>query len=145
MRAVLQRVRRASVHLPDGQTRSIQKGLLILLGIHQNDTQAQADHLAEKIARLRVFSNAEGKMDLSLSEVQGEMLVVSQFTLLGDCAKGRRPDFSCAAPPPKAQALYERFIGKARSLGTGVQTGEFGALMQVELVNDGPVTLILET
>ena len=130
----------------DGQSvGEIQKGLLVLLGVAADDNEADAQWLAEKIAGLRVFDDSGGKMNLGLADVGGSLLVVSQFTLLGDCRKGRRPSFVAAAPPEKGEALYERFILAARSQGIGVQTGRFAAQMQVELTNDGPVTLILDS
>ncbi len=122
----------------------IQKGLVILLGIHSSDNESVVHWLAEKIVSLRIFPNSEGKMNLGLEEIQGEVLVVSQFTLYGDCQKGRRPSFVTAAQPEIAKPLYRTFIEVIRSRGVYVAEGEFGADMQVELVNDGPVTLILE-
>jgi D-tyrosyl-tRNA(Tyr) deacylase len=122
----------------------IGRGLLVLLGVGQNDGEEQARWLAEKIVNLRIFNDEAGKMNRDLSEVGGAMLVVSQFTLYGDCQKGRRPSFIDAAGPDRAIPLYEQFIQGVRALGIEVQTGEFGADMQVELVNDGPVTLIME-
>jgi D-tyrosyl-tRNA(Tyr) deacylase len=145
MRAVIQRVSRASVTIA-GQVRGqIKVGLLVLLGVGQEDTIEQARWLAEKIISLRIFNDDAGKMNRDLLEVGGALLVVSQFTLFGDCRKGRRPSFIDAAPPEKAIPLYEAFIQAARALGVAVQTGEFGADMQVELVNDGPVTLSVES
>ena len=144
MRAVVQRVSKASVRI-DGEVISrIGRGLLILLGVSKTDSSKEADHLADKIAHLRIFEDAAGKLNRSLLEVGAEMLVVSQFTLLGDCRKGRRPSFIEAADPARAAALYEHFVRRTRSLGVSVQTGRFQALMAVSLVNDGPVTLILE-
>jgi D-tyrosyl-tRNA(Tyr) deacylase len=119
-------------------------GFLLLVGIHKDDTPEAADFLAGKCADVRIFTDAQGKMNLSLSEVHGEAVVVSQFALLGDCRKGRRPSFADAAPPEKGKELYERFVAQLRTHITSVQTGVFGAMMQVELVNDGPVTLVLE-
>jgi D-tyrosyl-tRNA(Tyr) deacylase len=145
MRAVLQRVSRASVVI-DGETvGSISRGLLVLLGVAHADTAAEAQWLAEKVAGLRVFNDEAGKMNRDVADVGGALLVVSQFTLHGDCRKGRRPSFIGAAPPEIAIPLYEAFINALRGLGLPVQTGRFGAMMQVELVNDGPVTLILDT
>jgi D-tyrosyl-tRNA(Tyr) deacylase len=118
--------------------------LLILLGIHKDDTAEKAQWLAEKIVGLRIFNDADGKMNLDLSDVQGEVLVVSQFTLYGDCQKGRRPSFIDAAAPGKAIPLYEEFVKGVRALGMRTATGHFGAMMQVEMINDGPVTLIVE-
>jgi D-aminoacyl-tRNA deacylase len=145
MRAVVQRVRRTAVAI-DGETvASIEQGLLVLLGVTSTDTEHEAHQLADKMAHLRIFSDASGKMNLSVADVNGSLLVVSQFTLYGDCGKGRRPSFIAAAPPDLAVPLYEAFVNALRSLGLPVQTGRFGAMMQVELVNDGPVTLILDT
>ena len=123
---------------------SIGKGILLLIGVHNNDTAEAAGFLAAKCASLRIFSDAEGKMNLSLDEVNGEALVVSQFTLFGDCGRGRRPSFIDAAGPDKGRELYELFVSELRKLVPRVETGVFGAMMDVELVNDGPVTLILE-
>ncbi|HEY7155447.1 MAG TPA: D-aminoacyl-tRNA deacylase [Gemmataceae bacterium] len=145
MRAVLQRVSRAAVVI-DGETvGAIERGLLVLLGVAPTDTAAEAQWLAEKIAGLRIFNDEAGKMNLSVADVGGAVLVVSQFTLHGDCRKGRRPSFLGAAPPEIAVPLYEAFVKALRALGLPVATGRFGAMMQVELVNDGPVTLILDT
>ena len=139
MRAVVQRVSRAS-STPGG---AIGPGLCILLGVAADDDEAAADRLAEKVARLRIFENEEGKFDLSLLDTGGQALVVSQFTLLADTEKGNRPSFSGAARPELAEPLYERFSQALRDLGVTVETGVFGARMAVELVNDGPVTIIL--
>ena len=145
MRAVVQRVSRASV-VVDGETVGrIDKGLLVLLGIADDDTQQDVIYLAQKIAGLRIFEDGQGKMNLSLSDVGGGMLVVSQFTLLGDCRKGRRPSFVRAARPEKAQALYGSFVAEVRGQGIAVETGRFQEHMQVELVNDGPVTLLVDS
>jgi D-tyrosyl-tRNA(Tyr) deacylase len=145
MRAVVQRVSRASVVI-DGETvGAIERGLLVLLGVATTDTVAEAHWLAEKIVGLRVFNDEAGKMNRDVTEVGGSLLVASQFTLHGDCRKGRRPSFIAAAAPELAVPLYEAFLNTLRSLGLPVQTGRFGAMMQVELVNDGPVTLILDT
>ena len=132
---------RASV-LPGGE---IGAGVCVLLGIARGDTAADAERLAGKVARLRVFENDQGKFDLSLLDTGGAALVVSQFTLIADTAKGNRPSFTEAAPPEEAEALYEAFCAAVRALGVEVETGAFGARMQLELVNDGPVTIILET
>ena len=143
MRAVIQRVSRASVSV-DGQTAgAIDRGFVVLLGVGKGDTAEDADYLAEKTAGLRVFADAHDKMNRALADVGGSVLVVSQFTLYGDCRKGCRPSFDQAAPPDLARELYERFIGALRSRGVPVETGVFQAMMQVELVNDGPVTLLL--
>ena len=145
MRAVVQRVSRASV-VVDGETVGrIDKGLLVLLGIADDDTQQDVIYLAQKIVGLRIFEDGQGKMNLSLSDVGGGMLVVSQFTLLGDCRKGRRPSFVRAARPEKAQALYGSFVAEVRGQGIAVETGRFQEHMQVELVNDGPVTLLVDS
>lgn len=145
MRAVVQRVSRAQVTIDGAVAGAIERGLLILLGITASDTAEQARWLAEKIVGLRIFSDDEGKMNRDLGEAGGAALIVSQFTLYGDCRKGRRPSFVDAAPPPLAIPLYESFIQAVRALGVPVATGRFGADMQVELVNDGPVTLIIDS
>ena len=145
MRAVVQRVSRASVVI-DGQTvGEIGAGLVILLGVTHDDTLERAKWLAEKVAGLRIFNDADGKMNRDLIEVGGAMLIVSQFTLYGDCRKGKRPSFIDAAPPAIAIPLYEAFINGVKALGIPVATGRFGADMQVELINDGPVTLLVES
>jgi D-aminoacyl-tRNA deacylase len=144
MRVVLQRVSRASVTI-DGRTAgAVERGFCLLVGFTHGDTEATVDWMAEKVAGLRLFSDAEGKMNLGLDEAGGAILVVSQFTLYGDAAKGRRPSFVDAARPEQAIPLYERFVGALRGRGLEVATGEFGAHMMVEIHNDGPVTLILE-
>ncbi len=149
MRAVIQRVSSARVtaHVDTDQTiaASIGRGLLVLLGVTHADTTADADTLVDKTVNLRVFADEAGKMNRSLLEIGGALLVVSQFTLYGDCRKGRRPSFDAAAPAATARALYEYFVEGARRRGVPVETGVFQAHMDVELVNDGPVTLILET
>ena len=145
MRAVIQRVKESSVAVDDEIISSIGNGLLVLLGVAKEDTAADADYLADKIVNLRIFPDEEGKMNRSLLEAWGEMLVVSQFTLLGNCTKGRRPSFIHAAGPDEANALYEHFVAYVRDKGVVVQTGQFRAMMAVSLVNDGPVTLILES
>ncbi len=144
MRVVLQRVSRASVTIEGRVAGAIGPGFCLLVGFTHGDTSAQVDWMAEKIGGLRLFSDADGKMNLGLAEVGGAILIVSQFTLYGDAAKGRRPSFIDAARPETAIPLYEAFVAALRSRGFDVATGEFGAMMQVELVNDGPVTLILE-
>lgn len=144
MRIVLQRVKKASVTVDGTIAGSINSGILVLLAIHKDDTAAQADHLAEKCANLRIFSDNEGKMNLSLAEIGKEALIVSQFTLYGDCSKGRRPSFTSTADPQKGNELYRYFIEKMKTLCGRVETGVFGAMMNVELVNDGPVTLVLD-
>lgn len=145
MRAVVQRVRQASVTVDGVTAGAIGPGLLVLLGVAHEDTEASAAWLVEKILGLRIFEDADGKMNLSLLETGGALLVVSQFTLYGDTRKGRRPSFDRAARPEQANRLYERFVELARARGVEVQTGVFQAMMQVALVNDGPVTLICET
>ncbi|HZZ72660.1 MAG TPA: D-aminoacyl-tRNA deacylase [Pirellulales bacterium] len=145
MRAVLQRVTQASVSVAGQVVGQIGRGLLVLLGVEQADTQADLDHLVEKTAGLRIFEDAAGKMNLALAEVGGAVLVVSQFTLLGDCRRGRRPSFDAAAPPELAELLYEQFVAALRAKGLPVATGQFRAMMQVELINDGPVTLLLDS
>src|SRR5262249_40123041 len=145
MRAVLQRVSRAKVSIAGETAGEIGTGLLVLLGVTHADTPEQAQWLAEKIASLRIFNDADGKMNRDVTEAGGSMLIVSQFTLYGDCRKGRRPSFIDAAPPPIAIPLYESFINAVKALGIPVATGRFGADMQVELVNDGPVTIIVDT
>jgi D-tyrosyl-tRNA(Tyr) deacylase len=144
MKVVLQRVSRASVSIDGRVAGSIGKGFCLLVGFTHGDTPAQVDWMAEKVAGLRLFSDAAGKMNLGLSEVGGAILVVSQFTLYGDAAKGRRPSFIDAARPELAIPLYNRFLEALRALGLTVAAGEFGADMQVEIHNDGPVTLILD-
>ena len=145
MRAVLQRVSRASVTVDGQVVGQIDRGLVVLLGVEQEDTDADAQQLADKTIQLRIFDDAEGKMNLSLAETGGAMLVVSQFTLLGDCRKGRRPSFIQAAPPESAERLYETFVAAVGVQGIRVATGKFRAMMQVELVNDGPVTILLDS
>jgi D-tyrosyl-tRNA(Tyr) deacylase len=145
MRAVVQRVTQAHVKIGDEMVGQIDKGLLILLGITHGDTEKDAQWLADKIAGLRIFNDPAEKMNLGLADVQGGMLIVSQFTLYGDCRKGRRPSFIDAADPKIAEPLYEHFANCVRALGIPVATGRFGAMMDVALVNDGPVTLIVET
>jgi D-tyrosyl-tRNA(Tyr) deacylase len=144
MRIVLQRVSRASVSIGDRVAGSIGPGFCLLVGFTHADTQAETDWMADKVAGLRLFADAEHKMNLGLEDVGGAVLVVSQFTLYGDAEKGRRPSFIAAARPEQAIPLYERFVARLRSRGLRVETGEFGAMMSVEIVNDGPVTLILE-
>jgi D-tyrosyl-tRNA(Tyr) deacylase len=144
MKVVLQRVTRASVAIAGRRVGAIETGFLLLAGFTHGDTPEQAVWMAEKVAGLRIFSDPEGKMNLALADVGGAVLVVSQFTLYGDSAKGRRPSFIDAARPEHAIPLYERFCAELRARGLRVDTGEFGAEMQVELINDGPVTLILE-
>ena len=144
MRVVLQRVSSASVTIGGRVAGAVGRGFCLLVGFTHDDTPDRADWMAEKVAGLRLFSDAEGKMNLGLAEVQGAVLVVSQFTLYGDASRGRRPSFIDAARPETAIPLYERFIAALRSRGLEVATGEFGADMLLEIHNDGPVTLILE-
>ncbi|HSK09789.1 MAG TPA: D-aminoacyl-tRNA deacylase [Vicinamibacterales bacterium] len=144
MRIVLQRVTSACVLVDGHVVGEIGAGLLVLLGVTHEDTDAGARQLAAKVAGLRIFEDDHGKMNRSVADAGGSVLVVSQFTLYGDCRKGRRPSFDAAAPPDHARALYERFVAEIRATGLPVATGVFQAHMQVELVNDGPVTLILE-
>jgi D-aminoacyl-tRNA deacylase len=145
MRAVVQRVTRAKVTVDHAIVGQIDSGLAVLLGVEQGDTDADAQLLADKLVQLRIFDDADGKMNLSLAEVAGSMLVVSQFTLLGDCRKGRRPSFIQAAPPQEAERLYETFVAAVGVQGIRVATGVFRAMMLVELVNDGPVTILLDS
>lgn len=144
MRALLQRVSEASVVIAGEVVGQIGQGLLILLGVCQADTAAEADYLADKCLNLRVFEDAAGKMNLSLLDIEGEILVVSQFTLYGDTRRGRRPSFIEAAPAEHSEPLYERFVERLACSGLPLATGRFGAMMDVRLVNDGPVTLMLE-
>lgn len=144
MKAVIQRVTSASVAVEGKTVGAIRHGILVLLGVEKGDQEAQADWLAEKIVGLRIFSDDDGKMNRSLQDSGGSLLVVSQFTLAGNCAKGKRPSFDTAAPPEEGQRLYEYFVQVARRAGLPVETGIFQADMQVSLVNDGPVTFILE-
>ena len=145
MRAVIQRVRRASVSVDGIIQGKINQGMLVLLGIRRGDTTTDLQWLAEKIANLRIFEDQQGKMNRSLADIDGEMLIISQFTLYGDCRKGRRPGFSSAAPPEIAEPLYLQFIKEVQNRQVRVATGIFQASMEVELVNDGPVTLLLDS
>ncbi len=145
MRAVVQRVSCASVAVDGKIIGEIDHGLLVFLGVTHADEQRDADYLVDKIINLRIFDDADGKMNLSLADATGEMLVVSQFTLYGDTRGGRRPSFIAAAPGSEAKGLYEYFVAKARDVVANVATGKFGAMMDVELVNDGPVTIILDS
>jgi D-tyrosyl-tRNA(Tyr) deacylase len=144
MRAVVQRVKESMVSVEGQVVGQISKGLLVLLGVAQDDSIEQADYLVDKIINLRIFEDDQGKMNRSLLDITGQMLVVSQFTLLGDCRKGRRPSFINAAPPEKAEDLYNYFTQKASSKGVRVHTGRFRAMMEVHLINDGPVTLVID-
>ncbi len=144
MKALIQRVKRASVTI-DGQLYSkIGQGLLVLLGVEKGDEKLNAEKLADKLSKLRIFEDENEKMNRSILDIEGEMLIVSQFTLCGDCKKGTRPSFDKSAPPEIANELYEYFISQVKSLNIPVQTGKFGAMMDVELINDGPVTFMVE-
>ncbi len=145
MKAVVQRVRKSSVVVDKKIVSDIGAGLMVLLGIQGDDTQKDADFLVEKIINLRIFEDDTGKMNISLKDINGELLVVSQFTLLADCKKGRRPSYIKAAPPEKANALYEYFVSRAKDLGIATKSGVFQAMMDVSLINQGPVTLLLDT
>lgn len=145
MRAVVQRVSRAKVTVDEQIVGEIGRGLLVLLGVAENDETADADYLVEKSLNLRIFEDADDKMNLSLLDCNGELLVVSQFTLYGDTRRGRRPSFINAAAPNKANELYEHFVARSRESVAKVATGQFQAMMHVELVNDGPVTIILDS
>ena len=145
MRAVIQRVSSASVSISGEECASIGRGLLILLGVTHGDGEKEADYLAAKCAGLRIFRDSEDKMNRSVTDVGGQALVVSQFTLYSDCRKGKRPAFVAAARPETAIPLYERFVAKLREMGLTVGTGQFGADMQVSLLNDGPVTILMDT
>ena len=145
MRAVIQRVKRAQVSVGGKVISSIAQGFLVLVGVGRGDTEQDADYIASKTAGLRVFEDQAGKMNLALADVKGSVLAVSQFTLYGDCRGGRRPSFIEAAPPDEGRRLYELYVQKLRALGVSVQTGEFQAMMDVELVNDGPVTILMDS
>jgi len=145
MRAVIQRVSRARVLVDQEVIGQIAAGLLVLLGVAATDTEADADYLADKVTGLRIFEDADGKMNLGVGDVHGAILAVSQFTLYGDARKGRRPSFDAAARPEQARQLYEYFVGKIRAAGLACETGRFQAEMKVELVNDGPVTILLDS
>lgn len=145
MRAVIQRVRRSSVTVDERVTGEIGHGLMVLLGVEEKDTEKDLDYMVDKIPNLRIFEDAEGKMNLSLLDVGGELLVVSQFTLLGDARKGRRPGFTDAARPEMANAMYETLVTRIAALGVKVETGQFQAHMMVDILNDGPVTILLDS
>ena len=146
MKAVIQRVKNASVTIDGSVKGQINKGFLVLLGVGKGDSEAEADVLASKIAKMRIFCDENDKMNLSLSQVGGELLVISNFTLLANCVHGNRPDYFGAEAPDRANELYEYFVGKIRTeSGVRTETGEFGADMEVSLVNDGPVTIILDS
>jgi len=145
MRAVIQRVTRADVSVDGRRLGEIGLGFMVLLGVARDDTEQDAAFLADRILGLRVFADTEGKMNLALKAVGGELLVISQFTLLADTSGGRRPSFIGAAPPEQARALYEHFLSLCREAGVKVEKGEFGAMMEVSLVNHGPVTIVLDS
>jgi len=145
VRAIVQRVKHAQVSVEGRVVGRIERGLLILLGVAAGDTEADAREIANRILRMRIFADPAGKMNLDLGAVGGQLLVVSQFTLLADTSAGRRPSFSGAAPPQEARELYENFLSLCRAAGIKTEQGEFGAMMEVELVNDGPVTFILDS
>lgn len=145
MRAIIQRVSQAEVVVEDEITGKIEQGLLVLLGVEEGDSPKDGEYLADKIAGLRVFDDADGKMNLAVTEVHGKVLVVSQFTLLGDCRKGRRPSFVKAASPELGHQLYEAFCARIQEQGIDVEKGRFRSHMHVHLVNDGPVTLMLDS
>jgi D-tyrosyl-tRNA(Tyr) deacylase len=145
VRAVVQRVSRAQVTVNGEVTGRIARGLLVLLGVAPTDTESDADYLADKIAGLRIFEDDAGKMNMAATDVKGQILVVSQFTLYGDVRRGKRPSFDAAAPPQQARKLYEYFVERIRASGLVCETGRFQEMMQVELVNDGPVTILLDS
>jgi D-tyrosyl-tRNA(Tyr) deacylase len=145
MRLVVQRVTEASVTVNNGTTGSIRTGLLVFLGVSRTDTVEDADYLTGKLLGLRIFPDADGKMNRNLQEAGGSLLIVSQFTLYGDCRKGRRPNFDRAAPPEQAQDLYNYFVESAKRGPVPVETGVFQAMMQVHIVNDGPVTILMDS
>ena len=145
MKAVIQRAKKASVSIGNETVGTIGKGLAILLGISETDSEEDGKYLADKIVNLRIFEDLQGKINLSCLDIKGEFLVISQFTLLADCRKGRRPSFTEAARPEKAIPLYEKFISLLKETGLKVETGEFGASMLVEINNEGPVTIILDS
>jgi len=145
MRAVVQRVKEGSVEIKKKEIAKIEEGLIILLGVGQNDVEKDAEYLAEKIINLRIFEDKEGKMNLSVKDINGQILVISQFTLYGDCNKGRRPSFISAAPPDKAVKLYDYFKKYIKNYGLKIETGQFQAMMLVKIYNDGPVTILLDS
>jgi D-tyrosyl-tRNA(Tyr) deacylase len=145
VKAVIQRVKSSEVIIDGERISQIGRGILVLIGISVDDREEDVDILTSKIPGLRIFDDLHGKMNLSLSDIEGEMMVVSQFTLIADCRKGRRPSFTKAAPPERAIQLYESFIKKCREKGIRVSTGRFGAKMDVNLINDGPVTFVIDT
>ncbi len=145
MKAVVQRVKKGSVEIREEEIGKIEEGLVILLGVGQNDTEKDAEYLAEKIVNLRIFEDKAGKMNLSVKDISGQILVISQFTLYGDCKKGRRPSFISAALPHKAEKLYDYFIKYISNYGLKIETGEFQAMMLVKIYNHGPVTILLDS
>jgi len=145
MRAVVQRVKRACVTVSGQIAAEIGQGLLVLVGVGQNDSEAAADYLADKIAGLRIFDDEAGRMNRAVGEIGGAVLVVSQFTLFGDVRRGKRPSFDAAARPEQARRLYEYFVGRLRAAGLRCETGRFQEMMEVQLVNDGPVTILLDS
>ncbi|MCT4621465.1 MAG: D-aminoacyl-tRNA deacylase [Marinisporobacter sp.] len=145
MRAVIQRVKEAKVSVEGKITGKVDEGFLVLLGVEEEDTEKDLEYMVEKIVKLRVFEDDEEKMNLSLLDIKGEMLVVSQFTLLGDCRKGRRPNFMNAAKPDTADQIYMKFVEKVRAYEIKTETGVFGAHMEVDLCNDGPVTILIDS
>ena len=145
MKVVLQRVSSARVRVGDAEVGRIGRGLLVFVGVAKDDVSADVDYLAAKIRDLRIFEDDDGRMNRSVVDAGGELLVVSQFTLYGDCRRGRRPSFDSAAPPDQARELYDELVEQLRATGLKVETGQFQAMMDVELVNDGPVTLIVES
>ena len=145
MKAVIQRVKKGSVEIKEKEIGKIEKGLVILLGVGQNDIEKDAEYLADKIVNLRIFQDKEEKMNLSVRDINGQILVISQFTLYGDCKKGRRPSFISAALPDKAVKLYDYFIKYIKNYGLKIETGKFQAMMLVKIFNDGPVTILLDS
>lgn len=145
MRAVVQRVKHCRVVVEKNVVGEIGQGLLVLLGVGKSDTESSADYLADKVLGLRIFEDSQGKMNLSVQDKKGEVLVVSQFTLYGDVRRGKRPSFDAAAEPANAKKLYEYFVDKVRAAGVRCETGQFQAMMEVELVNSGPVTILLDS